>query len=150
MESERARALTGGQKSPVQRQGIRETSGLRQDSFSRPVRLCGSYSIAQRNREIGIRIALGATQRGVIWMALRETLPMVLTGLAGGSFLALVTTRFLSTFIFGLTATDPETIALAIMLLIFAAGLATYLPARRAARVDPTVLCGTNKHQDQS
>src|SRR2546430_5881447 len=91
-----------------------------------------SYSIAQRNREIGIRIALGATRRGVIWMALRETLPMVLTGLAGGSFLALVTTRFLSTLIFGLTATDPETIALAIMLLIFAAGVATHLPARRA------------------
>jgi len=98
-----------------------------------------SYTMAQRTGEVGIRMALGANKRAVISMVLGDTLWMVLAGVVVGSLLAFGATRFLSSFIFGLTTTDPETIVLAVLLLLAAATLAAYVPARRAARVDPTV-----------
>jgi predicted permease len=98
-----------------------------------------SYALAQRTGEIGIRMALGATPRAVIRMILADTLWMLVIGVAGGWLLALGCTRFISSLVFGLTTKDPETTASAIALLLAAAFLASYLPARRASRIDPAV-----------
>jgi predicted permease len=96
-----------------------------------------SYSISRRTGEIGIRMALGASQSGVIWMVLRETLWMVAIGVAIGLLCALASGRLISSRLFGLTATDPATLALAIVVILLAAVLAGFLPARRASRIDP-------------
>ncbi len=98
-----------------------------------------AYSVTQRTGEIGIRMALGATGPSILWLVLRETTRVVVAGVAIGVPLALASTRLVSAFLFGLTATDPGTIALATALLLAAAALAAYLPARRAAAVDPIV-----------
>ncbi|MCI0389447.1 MAG: ABC transporter permease [Acidobacteria bacterium] len=99
-----------------------------------------AYTVARRTREIGIRLALGAQPGNVLWLVMRETLLLVLIGVATGLPAALATTRLISTLLFELTANDPLTIALATSLLIAVAALAGYLPARRAARVDPMVV----------
>jgi ABC-type antimicrobial peptide transport system permease subunit len=96
-----------------------------------------SYNVARRRGEIGIRMALGAGQRRVAGMVMREVSAMVVIGLAVGTGLAIGTTRLLSTFLFGLGATDPATFGGAMCLLAGVALLAAYLPARRAARIDP-------------
>jgi len=96
-----------------------------------------AYSVARRAREIGIRMALGARRASVLWLVLRETLFLVLIGIAIGLPTALVATRLTEGLLFGLTATDPLTIALATLVMITIAALAGYIPARRAARVDP-------------
>jgi predicted permease len=98
-----------------------------------------AYQVAQRTGEIGIRLALGATPRAVVTLVVGETAYVVLAGIAVGLLLALGTTRVLSGFLFGLTPTDPGTIALAVGLLASSAALAAYLPSRRAAGVDPIV-----------
>jgi predicted permease len=98
-----------------------------------------SYAVARRTNEIGIRMALGAQQRDVLWLVARETLWLVLIGLAIGLPAALVAARLISSRLFGLTPTDPLTITLATALLAVVARLAGYLPARRASRVDPMV-----------
>jgi ABC-type antimicrobial peptide transport system permease subunit len=84
-------------------------------------------------------MALGATGGAVLRMALGEALGLVLAGLAIGLVAALMATRWLATLLYGLTPTDPLTIGLATLLLLAVATLAGYLPARRAARVDPLV-----------
>lgn len=96
-----------------------------------------SYLIRQRQREIGIRIALGASQRGVQAMVLRQGLGLCLVGLVLGGGLALLLGRFLNTLLFGVRARDPLTFFCAAALLVLAAGLACYIPARRAAGLDP-------------
>jgi ABC-type antimicrobial peptide transport system permease subunit len=98
-----------------------------------------SYAVARRTREIGIRMALGAQAGSVLWLVLRETLLLVLIGLAIGLPAALISTRLTEGLLFELTPTDPLTITLATLVLIFIATLAGYLPARRATRVDPMV-----------
>ena len=98
-----------------------------------------AYAVARRTREIGIRMALGAATGSVLWMVLRETMVLVLVGVAMGLPSALAATRLTEGLLFGLTPTDPVTIALATLLMIAIATLAGYLPARRAARVDPMV-----------
>jgi ABC-type lipoprotein release transport system permease subunit len=98
-----------------------------------------AYSVTQRTGEIGIRMALGATGQSILWLVLRETTRVIVAGVAIGVPLAFASTRLVSAFLFGLTATDPGTIALATALLLAAAALAAYLPARRAAAVDPIV-----------
>jgi ABC-type antimicrobial peptide transport system permease subunit len=98
-----------------------------------------AYSVTQRTGEIGIRMALGASERSILWLVLRETGGVVVAGVAVGVPLAFASTRLVSAFLFGLTATDPQTIALATLLLLAAAAVAAYLPARRAASVDPIV-----------
>ncbi|HEU0178205.1 MAG TPA: ABC transporter permease [Blastocatellia bacterium] len=102
-----------------------------------------SYTVTRRTREIGVRMALGAQGGDVLRMVLRETMLLVLSGLAIGLAAALATTKLveslLSDLLFGLAATDPLTIALAALLLFAVAALAGWLPARRAARVDPLV-----------
>jgi len=96
-----------------------------------------SYDVARRTREIGIRMALGASARRVVRLVLRETLLWVALGLALGLGAALATTRWVESLLFGLKPHDPLTIGMAAIVLLTVAGVAGYLPARRAARVDP-------------
>ncbi len=96
-----------------------------------------SYAVMRRTSEIGIRIALGARRGEMLWMVLRETVLLVGTGVAIGLPASIATTRFLQDYLFELKPTDPETIAVAVLMLAAIAVLAGYLPARRAARVDP-------------
>jgi len=98
-----------------------------------------SYTVARRTHEIGIRMALGATGGVVLRMALGEALWLVLTGLAIGLVVSLTATRWLAKLLYGVTPADPLTLGLATLLLLAVAMLAGYLPARRAARVDPLV-----------
>jgi putative ABC transport system permease protein len=95
------------------------------------------YSVAQRTREIGIRIALGAMRRSVVRMLVQQALTPVLWGLAAGLALAIAVGRILSTLLFGVSAFDPLTLA-GIPLLVLAVSLAaSWLPALRATRIDP-------------
>lgn len=96
-----------------------------------------SYSVARRTGEIGIRMALGARRQDVVWVVLREALALVLIGIIIGLLAALFATQTASSLLFGLRPTDPLTIAAATLLLVAVATSAGYLPARRAARVDP-------------
>lgn len=96
-----------------------------------------SYAVARRTNEIGIRMALGAHRSNVRWLMMRETLTLVLVGLVIGLLASLAGTRVTSTLLFGLKPNDPLTIGLATLLLITVSAFAGYLPARRAARVDP-------------
>src|SRR5262245_38844914 len=98
-----------------------------------------SYTVARRTHEIGVRMALGARAPDVLRMVLGESLSLVLIGSAIGLAAALATTRLIARMLFGLTPTDPLTIAVATLLLLAVATLAGLLPARRAARVDPLV-----------
>ncbi len=98
-----------------------------------------SYAVTRRTNEIGIRMALGARGPDVVRLVMHDVLLLVLLGAGIGLTAALMSTRFVSTLLFGLTPTDPLTIALATLLLIGVAALAGYLPARRAAHVDPLV-----------
>jgi predicted permease len=96
-----------------------------------------SYATARRTREIGIRMALGARAVDVIRLVLRETMLLVGFGIVIGLGAAIAATRLVASLLFGLSPTDPLTIALAVLLMLMVAALAAYLPARRAARVDP-------------
>jgi predicted permease len=96
-----------------------------------------SYSIARRTNEIGIRMALGAAPGKVASMVLRETGVMLLTGAALGTALTTISTRFISSRLYGLSTLDPLTIAAAICLFGVVAVLAAFIPAMRAARVSP-------------
>ena len=99
-----------------------------------------SYNVARRAREIGIRIALGAIPRVVLWRVLRETLTVSIAGIAAGLLLALAATRTVSTFLFGLSPYDPATLASTTILLLIIALAAGFVPARRAAAVDPVTV----------
>lgn len=97
-------------------------------------------SVAQRSREIGVRMALGAEQRQVIGMILRDTLGMVAIGVVLGIPMSLAASRWIQSFLFGVKTQDPITY-IAILSLIAVAGLlAAYVPSRRASRVDPMVV----------
>jgi predicted permease len=98
-----------------------------------------SYAVARRTNEIGLRMALGAQRRNVIKMVLWESMMLVVLGVLIGLGAVLATTRFVSTMLYGLTPTDPATISLAVLVLVTVASLAGYLPARKAAQVDPLV-----------
>jgi predicted permease len=98
-----------------------------------------SYDVARRTNEIGIRMALGAQRVHVVSLVMRETMWLIVIGLIVGLVAALATTRFIASLLYGLTPNDPPTIGLAGLLLLIVAALAGYLPARRAARVDPMV-----------
>jgi predicted permease len=98
-----------------------------------------SYNVARRTNEIGVRMALGARHRDVVAMVMKESMAMVAAGIAIGVAAAFAAGRLVSTLLFGLVATDPLTIALATALMIAVSTVAGYLPARRAAAVDPMV-----------
>ncbi len=97
------------------------------------------YAVRRRTREIGIRMALGAGRRQILGLVLRQGLTLTLAGVALGLTVALATTRTLAAALYGVAATDPPTFAGAAAFLILVALLATWLPARRAAGVDPGV-----------
>ena len=96
-----------------------------------------AYSVSQRTNEIGIRLALGAQRRNVVALVMRETMLMAVIGVIVGLVAAMGATRLIASLLYGLTPNDPLTIALTAILLLAVAALAGYLPARRAARVDP-------------
>src|SRR5262249_52388294 len=102
-----------------------------------------AFGVVQRTGEMGLRMALGAGHADVIWMILREALLLVLAGVTLGVPVALAVSQIagsqISGLLFGLKATDPFTIATATLLLVVVASFAAYLPARRAAKVDPMV-----------
>jgi putative ABC transport system permease protein len=98
-----------------------------------------SYTVAQRTREIGIRVALGAPHRAVIGLVLGSGAWWTMTGVAAGLVASAAVSRSLSGMLFGITPLDPATfIAVAVVFAIVAA-LASYVPARRAAKVDPLI-----------
>ncbi len=96
-----------------------------------------SYSVARRTKEIGVRMALGAKRKDVLWLAMREALTLVVAGVVIGLLASLAATRTVSTFLYGLEPNDPMTIATATVLLLALSALASYLPARRASRISP-------------
>ena len=98
-----------------------------------------SYSVSRREREIGVRMALGARAGDVLGMVLREGLRLSLLGVAAGGVLSLAIARLLEGFLYGVSATDPFTYALAGAGLSLVAVAATWFPARRATRVDPAL-----------
>jgi putative ABC transport system permease protein len=98
-----------------------------------------SYSVSQRQREIGIRLALGAKGADVLQMVLRQGTKLVLMGVTIGIVAALALTRLMTNLLFGVTAHDPLTFAAVATLLIFVSSLACYIPARRATLVNPIV-----------
>ena len=98
-----------------------------------------SYAVASRTNEIGIRMALGAQTRNVLSLILREALVLVLIGVAVGLPLIFLATRFASTLLFDLAPNDPVSLTVAGLLMFGIAMAASYLPARRATKVDPLV-----------
>ncbi len=102
-----------------------------------------SYSVAQRTREIGIRIALGASPNRVRRRVARQGLALTLAGVAAGAALAVVATRILRNMLYGVAPGDPTVLAAVAVLLAAVALLASWLPARRAAAVDPLIAIRT-------
>lgn len=96
-----------------------------------------SHNITRRTNEFGIRMALGAERRDVLWMVLGEALRLILVGVAIGLVLALACSRVIASSLFGLSTYDPVILVLASVAMTGTALLAAYLPARRATRIDP-------------
>ncbi|MGC2253141.1 MAG: ABC transporter permease, partial [Candidatus Acidiferrales bacterium] len=98
-----------------------------------------AYAMAGRTNEIGIRMALGAQRKDVLWLVLRETLLLVLIGVAIGLPAVMAVSRVIKSLLFGLTPADPATLVFATVLMFAVAALAGYIPARRASKTDPMV-----------
>jgi predicted permease len=96
-----------------------------------------SYSVAQRTREIGIRMALGADRGRVMGMVLRQALTLLILGIAAGLALAFWSTRLLHSFLYGVSTHDPWTLVVVPFVLALCGALAAFIPARRAASIDP-------------
>jgi predicted permease len=98
-----------------------------------------SYGVTRRMNEFGVRLALGASQPQVLWLVLRETMGLVLAGIVVGLAVSPAINRFVESLLFGLKFYDPASISLAVLGMVGVAILAAYIPARRAAKVDPMV-----------
>jgi len=96
-----------------------------------------AYLTNQRIPEMGVRIALGASARSVLWLVLRQSLGMVVIGVAVGMFAALAAGRLLRHSVEGMRPSEPLTFAIMISVLVAAALFASFIPARRAGLVDP-------------
>ena len=96
-----------------------------------------AYLTGQRVPEIGVRMALGASAREVMWLVLRQSLGMILVGIGLGIAAALAAGRVLERLVEGMEPTALSTFAIMIPVLVFAALVASFVPARRASRVDP-------------
>ena len=102
-----------------------------------------SYAVTRRTREIGIRVAVGAQRKNVLWIVLRETLALTLVGVVIGILCALAASRLVASMLFGLSPNDLPTIGGVSLVLLIVALLAGYLPARRASAIDPMVALRT-------
>ena len=98
-----------------------------------------AYSVSQRTHEIGIRIALGARTGHVFRLVIGQGIFLTVVGIGAGIVTAVVVMRFVSSLLFGVTATDPMTFISVALLLGTVALMACYIPARRATKVDPLV-----------
>jgi ABC-type antimicrobial peptide transport system permease subunit len=98
-----------------------------------------AYLTGQRVPEIGVRIALGATARGVVWLVLRQSLGMIFVGVGTGIIAALAAALLLERSVTGVRSVEPLAFATMIAILIIAGLFASWLPARRASKVDPIV-----------
>jgi ABC-type antimicrobial peptide transport system permease subunit len=98
-----------------------------------------AYGVAQRTREIGIRIALGSSRREVLGVVLAQGVRLGAIGVGSGVVVAIAATRLLEGLLFGVSGTDPVALGAAAFALLSAALIASWVPARRAARVDPMV-----------
>ena len=98
-----------------------------------------TYNVLHRTNEIGIRVALGAQSGGILWMVLRESLLLLITGIAIGVPATLAVTRFVKSQLFGLSPFDVTTMTTAVITIAAVIIVAAYIPARRAAKVDPMV-----------
>ena len=96
-----------------------------------------AYAVTRRTAEIGIRVALGARRGDVLWLVMREVTLLAASGIAVGLPAALALGRCVQSELFGVKASDPAIFAAAALALAIVAGLAGFLPARRAARIDP-------------
>jgi ABC-type antimicrobial peptide transport system permease subunit len=97
-----------------------------------------AYAVTQRRREIGVRMALGATRHDVLRLVLTRALRIVAAGVIVGLAGAVIVTRVLQSFLFGVTPTDPIAFTIVTLLLLAVGLLAAWLPARRATRIDPS------------
>ncbi|HKS41595.1 MAG TPA: FtsX-like permease family protein, partial [Blastocatellia bacterium] len=98
-----------------------------------------AYTVTRRTREIGIRMALGAQASDIFKLAIKEGMMLVAIGVAVGMATAMIITRLLASFLYGISATDGITFASIPLILALVALVACYLPARRAMKVDPMV-----------
>jgi putative ABC transport system permease protein len=98
-----------------------------------------AFSVAQRTHEIGVRMALGAQAGQLLWLVIGEGMSLALVGIVIGVAGALGVMRFIRSFLFHVSATDPVTFTAVALLLTVVAFLACYIPARHAMRVDPMV-----------
>jgi predicted permease len=98
-----------------------------------------SYSVSRRTNEIGIRMALGAQRDDVLRLVMRESMALVVIGVAAGLAIAVAASQFVTILLFGLAPTDPRTMFVAIAVMVLVSGIAGYLPARRASKVDPMI-----------
>jgi predicted permease len=98
-----------------------------------------SYTVVERTREIGVRLALGAQPGGIVWMILREVLLFVCAGVVIGIPLAIASTRAIRTLLYGMEPADPLTLAAVVAATFSVTLLAAWLPARRASRQDPMI-----------
>jgi ABC-type antimicrobial peptide transport system permease subunit len=103
-----------------------------------------AYSVTQRTHEMGVRVALGAQGRDVIRLVVVEGLRIALVGLAIGVFIALVAVRFIAPLLFHVPARDPWTFGGVTLALLAVAVAASFIPAWRAARIDPSVALRTD------
>ncbi len=96
-----------------------------------------AQSVAQRAQEFGVRQALGATRRDIVWLVLSKATVLTVAGLVGGLLLSLASTRVVASLLYGVGRADPFTFSAVTVLLLVTSVIASYLPARRATRVSP-------------